>query len=394
MNTSRNQNNVTSNLVSFAGTVLAASYLPVFIYPTDQREQGTVTLSNGLTVDAKYYNSTTVELNAPIIGKSFWKLVFQYIKSLISSFTRKQKLKEIRAEFNEFIAKSKKNFECYKKLHESALEDMVNDIDIINRQKTLMKDYLLQKLFKKLQEMGIETSFSDFTVEHIDLRDFPINDNFDLVKCENLSSINEAKSSLDYIISFVNKINPYYYLFSRFYNTWEINEIENRLKELEKKESYNTTLMNSDMALLGELECALRNISCIYKDVMDTLMPIMEKLLAEGENQVSDLMWRALNYLHDFWDNLFAYRKDGEYAISNCAAEQAIRPQTVQRKNSLFYCSTKGAVNSAIYNTFIETCKQAGISFREYFRRVILELKHGRTDYANLLPMTIGLKRY
>lgn len=82
------------------------------------------------------------------------------------------------------------------------------------------------------------------------------------------------------------------------------------------------------------------------------------------------------------WDNLFAYRKDGEYAISNCAAEQAIRPQTVQRKNSLFYCSTKGAVISAIYNTFIETCKQAGISFREYFRRVILELKHGRTDYA------------
>ena len=76
------------------------------------------------------------------------------------------------------------------------------------------------------------------------------------------------------------------------------------------------------------------------------------------------------------------------------AAEQAIRPQTVQRKNSLFYCSTKGAVNSAIYNTFIETCKQAGVSFREYFRRVILEMKHGRTDYANLLPMTIGLKRY
>ena len=30
----------------------------------------------------------------------------------------------------------------------------------------------------------------------------------------------------------------------------------------------------------------------------------------------------------------------------------------------------------------------------EYFRRVILELKHGRTDYANLLPMTIGLRRY
>ena len=60
--------------------------------------------------------------------------------------------------------------------------------------------------------------------------------------------------------------------------------------------------------------------------IIDRMRERMEKLLAEGEDQVSDLMWRALrsalplcsakNYLHDFWDNLFAYRKDGEYAIS------------------------------------------------------------------------------
>lgn len=51
--------------------------------------------------------------------------------------------------------------------------------------------------------------------------------------------------------------------------------------------------------------------------------------------------------------------KVAECAISNCVAEQAIRPQTMQRKNPLFYCIAKGTVNSAIYNTFIETCKQA-----------------------------------
>lgn len=156
---------------------------------------------------------------------------------------------------------------------------------------------------------------------------------------------------------------------------------------------YRRERFYKEKGLSAERIKEMRNDS-YTQGIIDRMKERMEKLLAEGENQVSDLMWRALNYLHDFWDNLFAYRKDGEYAISNCAAEQAIRPQTVQRKNSLFYCSTKGAVNSAIYNTFIETCKQAGISFREYFRRVILELKHGRTDYANLLPMTIGLKRY
>ena len=45
--------------------------------------------------------------------------------------------------------------------------------------------------------------------------------------------------------------------------------------------------------------------------------------------------------------------------------------------------------HTPIYNTFIETCKQAGVSFRDYFCKVLRELKKGRTDYENLLPMTI-----
>lgn len=42
------------------------------------------------------------------------------------------------------------------------------------------------------------------------------------------------------------------------------------------------------------------------------------------------------NYLHKFWKQVFAYRNDGEYTIDNLAAERAIRPQTIQRKGSLF----------------------------------------------------------
>ena len=73
--------------------------------------------------------------------------------------------------------------------------------------------------------------------------------------------------------------------------------------------------------------------------------------------KLSDLMRRALNYLHAFWKQLFAYRNDGEYTI----------------------------------NTFITTCRQVGVSFRDYFRMLMKELGTGRTDYENLLPMTIGL---
>ena len=86
---------------------------------------------------------------------------------------------------------------------------------------------------------------------------------------------------------------------------------------------------------------------------------------------------------------LFAYRNDGEYTIDNLAAERTIRNIAIQRKNSLFFCSDKGARNSAIYNTFISTCRQVRVSFRDYFRKLMKELGTGRTDYENLLLMTI-----
>jgi len=125
--------------------------------------------------------------------------------------------------------------------------------------------------------------------------------------------------------------------------------------------------------------------------IVDALWKELYELLALPEESMSDLMRKALNYLRKFWKQLFRYRTNGEYTIDNLAAERAIRPLTNQRKNSLFFCSTGGALNSAIYNTFIETCKQVGISFRDYFRRLMQELLSGRTDYENLLPQTIGL---
>ena len=111
---------------------------------------------------------------------------------------------------------------------------------------------------------------------------------------------------------------------------------------------------------------------------MVTIRTELYDLLANPDESRSELMSKALNYLKNFWNQIFAYRNDGEYSIDNMAAERAIRPITVQRKNSLFFGSVKGIQNSAIYNTFIETCKQAGVSFRDYFCKLLRELKKGK----------------
>lgn len=100
------------------------------------------------------------------------------------------------------------------------------------------------------------------------------------------------------------------------------------------------------------------------ESIIESMRNKMFDLLAKSKEILSDLMNNALNYLHIFWKQLFAYHNDGEYSIDKMVAERAIRPITVQRKNSMFFRSVQGVQNSAVYNTFIETCKQMGISFR------------------------------
>lgn len=113
--------------------------------------------------------------------------------------------------------------------------------------------------------------------------------------------------------------------------------------------------------------------------------------LHQAPETISALLKEAITYLDNAWKQVFAYRQNGDFTIDNMAAERAMKPIANQRKNSYFYCSESGARNAATFNTFIQTCKQVGVPFMSYFKKVMNELKNGRTDYKNLLPATIQL---
>lgn len=132
------------------------------------------------------------------------------------------------------------------------------------------------------------------------------------------------------------------------------------------------------------------------KTTSDIISKIREELLkvtAESVETSGSLMNKALRYLNKFWDNLFKYVTDGRYSIDNLEAERCIRPITVERKNSMFFCSHKGAETSSIYHTIIETCKKQGYSAQEYFEEFFTQIIKGRRDYENLIPATIGIKK-
>ena len=167
-----------------------------------------------------------------------------------------------------------------------------------------------------------------------------------------------------------------YLMFNRFQmSTPAYREAKNRLSDMDWNTSPQNLLNWADKGAMQLKKIALQD---------DAFSPT-----ANPEESRSELMSKALNYLKMLWNQIFAYRNDDEYSIDNLPAERALRPVTFQRKNSLFFGSVKGIQNSAIYNTFIETCKQAGVYFRDYFCKLLRELKKGRTDYVNLLHMTI-----
>ena len=71
----------------------------------------------------------------------------------------------------------------------------------------------------------------------------------------------------------------------------------------------------------------------------------MEKSVPNTPPQT--LLGQALFYLQHQWPHLIRYLEDGQYPIDNNAAENAIRPFVVGRKNWLFSASQSGATASA-----------------------------------------------
>lgn len=127
------------------------------------------------------------------------------------------------------------------------------------------------------------------------------------------------------------------------------------------------------------------------QEIIGEIRSKLDALMTENHPPRGELMDKAINYMHKFWRQLFKYRDDGEYEIDNSLAEQQLRPMSGYRKNSLFYGSSKMARAAACYHTIISTCRMQGISAISYMKKFFKEVAHGNTDYANLLPMTIGV---
>jgi transposase len=95
----------------------------------------------------------------------------------------------------------------------------------------------------------------------------------------------------------------------------------------------------------------------------------------------------AIRYAHVRWASLTRYTTDGRLEMTNNAAERAIRPLALGRKNWLFAGSDTGGDRAAIMYTLIETAKMNSLNPEAYLRDIIARIAdHPINRIDQLLP--------
>jgi hypothetical protein len=85
---------------------------------------------------------------------------------------------------------------------------------------------------------------------------------------------------------------------------------------------------------------------------------------------------QALRYVLSRWESLTCYTTDGRIDTCNNAAERAIWPLALGRKNWLYAGSDRGGERAATMYTLIETARLNGLDPEAYLRAVIARLEY------------------
>jgi transposase len=125
-------------------------------------------------------------------------------------------------------------------------------------------------------------------------------------------------------------------------------------------------------------------------------LPVLEELYdylswLSGQTPPKGLLGKAVNYALKNWPVLVRYLEDGHITPDNNAAENALRPFVIGRKNWLFNGHPKGAAASAALYSLIETAKANGLKPYFYLKHLFEKLPLAETedDYRNLLPQNL-----
>ncbi|MCI0655538.1 MAG: transposase [Acidobacteria bacterium] len=119
--------------------------------------------------------------------------------------------------------------------------------------------------------------------------------------------------------------------------------------------------------------------------------PLLEELRAWLELTAAKVlpkspMGQAITYTLNQWAALNVYLTDGRLAMTNNAAERAVKPFAIGRKNWLFFQTEGGGRTASVLMSLLMTAKAAGIHPGDYFKDVLLRISEPGTAVVDLTP--------
>ena len=120
-------------------------------------------------------------------------------------------------------------------------------------------------------------------------------------------------------------------------------------------------------------------------------MPVLTELYQKASSllkeyrrkaaRISEKLRQGLEYMLNHWQELAGYVNFGNVLIDNNCCERTVRPFTNLRKNFGGFSSRSGGETTAVYLSFIETCKLRKKGVLDFFREFFGMAASGRTDY-------------
>jgi len=119
------------------------------------------------------------------------------------------------------------------------------------------------------------------------------------------------------------------------------------------------------------------------------LLAQLKTFLETSLNRVSgkSALAKAIRYALSRWKGLNRYITNGRLEMSNNAAERAMKPPVLGRKNYLFCGSDAGGQRAACIYTIVESCKMNGVEPQAYLTDILARIAdHPIQKIDDLLP--------
>ncbi len=137
----------------------------------------------------------------------------------------------------------------------------------------------------------------------------------------------------------------------------------------------------------GKSKYSEEEIAEIRKNIQPKLLKEFFDFCEEyqGRGLPKSLTGAAVNYALNQKDTFMTFLENPKLELSNNAAERAVKPFVIGRKNWLFCNTAGGAKSSALIYSIIETAKENGLKPFEYLE-FLFENIRGGNDVAELMP--------